>query len=47
MNMGAILVMLPALCWWILISVYLQALIQNLADNDPAVTEKSKFSFHM
>ena len=40
--MAAILVM-----WWILISVYLRAYIQNLAENGQVVTEKSKFNVHM
>ena len=29
------------------ISLYLQAYIQNLAENGPVGTEKSKFNFHM
>ena len=47
MAMAAILVMWPALFWWIFISLNLQAYIQNLAENDPVATEKSKFNFHM
>ena len=29
------------------ISVFLQACIQNFAENDPVVTKKSKFTLHM
>ena len=29
------------------IKMYLQAYIQNLAENGPVVTEKRKFNFHM
>ena len=47
MGMAAILVMWPALSNWSFISLYLQAYIQNLTENCPVVTEKSKFSFLM
>ena len=46
MDMAAILVMWPALSWWIFISLYLQAYIQISSENGPVVTEKSKFNFH-
>ena len=47
MGMAAILVMWQALCWWIFIISYLQAYIQNLAENGPVATRESKFNFHM
>ena len=41
--MAAILVMRPALCLCVFISLYLQAYIHNLSINSPVVTEKRKF----
>ena len=43
MSMAAILVMWRALSGWIFISLYLQAYIQNLAEDGPVVTEKQLY----
>ena len=43
MGITAILVMLPASIYVILISLYPQAYMQNLVQNSPLVSEKSKF----
>ena len=43
MDIATILVMLPASCHTILISLYLKAYIQNLIENGPLVSEKSPF----
>ena len=45
MGMAAILVMLPASCHQIFISLYLKAFIQNLVQNAPVVSEKMWFEF--
>ena len=45
MGMAAILVMLPASCHQILISLYLKAFIQNLVKNGREVSEKIQFEF--
>ena len=45
MGMAAILVMRPALCNQIFISLYLKAFIQNLVQNGPVVPEKIRFEF--
>ena len=43
MGMAAILVMGPASCHQIFISLYLNASIQNLVQNGPVVSEKIRF----
>ena len=45
MGMVAILVMWPASCHQIFISLYLKAFIQNLVQIDTAVSEKFQFEF--
>ena len=45
MGMAAILVMYPASCHQIFISLYLKAFIQNLVQNGPVVSEKIRFEF--
>ena len=45
MGMAAILVMDPASCHQIFISLYLKASIQNLVQNGPVVSEKIRFEF--
>ena len=45
MGVGAILVMLPASCHQIFISLYLKACIQNLAQIGTVVSEKIRFEF--
>ena len=45
MGMAAILVMLPASCHQIFISLYLKAFIQNLVQNGPVVSENMWFEF--
>ena len=45
MGMAAILVMWPASCHQIFISLYLKAFIQNLVQNGPVVSEKIQFEF--
>ena len=45
MGMAAILVMGPASCQQIFISLYLKAFIQNLVQNGPVVSEKIWFEF--
>ena len=45
MGMAAILVMLPASCHQIFISLYLKAYIQNLVQIDKVVSEKIRFEF--
>ena len=45
MGMAAILVMLPASCHQIFISLYLKALIQSLVQIDTVVSEKIQFEF--
>ena len=45
MGMAAILVMGPASCHQIFISLYLKAIIQNLVQNGPVVSEKIRFEF--
>ena len=45
MGMAAILVMLPASCHQIFISLYLKAFIQNLVQNGRVVSEKMWFEF--
>ena len=45
MGMAAILVMGPASCHQIFISLYLKASIQNLVQNGPVVSEKIRFEF--
>ena len=45
MGMAAILVMIPASCHQIFISLYLKAFIQNLVQNGPVVSEKIWFEF--
>ena len=45
MGMAAILVMGPASCHQIFISLYLKAFIQNLVQNGPVVSEKIRFEF--
>ena len=45
MGMAAILIMCPASCHQICISLYLKAFIQNLIQNGPVVSEKIRFEF--
>ena len=45
MGMVAILVMWPASCHQIFISLYLKAYVQNLVQNGPVVSEKIRFEF--
>ena len=45
MSMAAFLVMGPASCHQIFISLYLKAFIQNLVQNGPVVSEKIGFEF--
>ena len=45
MGMAAILVMSPASCNQIFISLYLKAFIQNLVQNCQVVSEKIRFEF--
>ena len=45
MDVAAILVMGPASCHQIFISLYLKAFIQNLVQNSPVVSEKIWFEF--
>ena len=45
MGMEAILVMGPASCHQIFISLYLKAFIQNLVQNGPVVSDKIRFEF--
>ena len=45
MGMAAILIMLPASCHQIFISLYLKAFIQNLVQNGHVVSEKILFEF--
>ena len=45
MGMAAILVMGPASCHQIFISLYMKASIQNLVQNGPVVSEKIRFEF--
>ena len=45
MGMAAILVMLPALCHQIFISLYLNAFIKNLVQIGKVVSEKIQFEF--
>ena len=45
MGVAAILVMRPASCHQIYISLYLKALVQNLVPNGTVVSEKIKFDF--
>ena len=45
MGMVAILVMRPASCHQVFISLYLKAFIQNLVQNGPVVSEKIRFEF--
>ena len=45
MGMAAILIMGPASCQQIFISLYLKAFIQNLVQNGPVVSEKIWFEF--
>ena len=45
MGMAAILVIGPASCHQIFISLYLKAFIQNLVQNGPVVSEKIQFEF--
>ena len=45
MGMSAILVMCPASCHQIFISLYLKAFIQNLVQNGQVVSEKIRFEF--
>ena len=45
MGMAAILVMGPASCHQIFISLYLKAFIQYLVQNGPVVSEKIRFEF--
>ena len=45
MGVVAILVMCPALCYQIFISLYLKAFIQNLFQNGSVVSEKIRFEF--
>ena len=48
MGMAAILVMCPTSCNLILFSSYEKACTQNLAENGPLLSEKSKyFNFHV
>ena len=44
-GMAAILVMGPASCHQIFISLYLKASLQNLVQNGPVVSEKIRFEF--
>ena len=45
MDMAAILVIWPASCHQIFISLYLKAFIQNLVQNGSVVSEKIRFEF--
>ena len=45
MGMAAILVMGPASCHQIFISLYLKAFIQNLVQNGPVISKKILFAF--
>ena len=45
MGKAAILVMLPASCHYIFISLYLKAFIQNLVQIGKVVSEKIRFEF--
>ena len=45
MCMAAILVMSPASCHQVFISLYLKAFIQNLIQNGPVISEKIRFEF--
>ena len=45
MGVAAILVMCPASCHQIFISLKLKAVIQNLVQNGPVVSEKIRFDF--
>ena len=45
MGMVAILVMCPASCHQIFISLYLKPFIQNLLQNGPVVSEKIRFEY--
>ena len=45
MGVAAILVISPASCHQIFISLYLKALIQNLVQNGTVVSEKIRFGF--
>ena len=45
MGVAAILVMWPASCYKIFISLYLKAFIQNLVQNGSIVSEKIRFEF--
>ena len=45
MGMAAILVMGPALCHQIFISLYLKAFIQSLVQINTVVSEKIRFNF--
>ena len=47
MGVAAILVMLPASCHQIYISLYLKAFMQNLVKNRTVVSEKIWFDFSM
>ena len=47
MGMAAILIMWPASFELIFISLYPKNYIQNLVENGPVVSEKSKFQFYM
>ena len=47
MGVVAILVMWPATCHQIFISLYLKAFIQNLVQLDTVVSEKIQFEFCM
>ena len=42
MGLAAILIMWPASCSWIYISIYLKAYLQNLGKNGLVVSEKYK-----
>ena len=45
MGMAAILVMRPASCHQIFISLYLKAFIKNLVQNGTVISEKIRFEF--
>ena len=45
MGVAAILVMCPASCYKICISMYLKVFIQNLVQNGSVVSEKIRFEF--
>ena len=45
MGMAAVLVMLPASCYQIFISLYLKAFIKNLVQIGKVVSEKIPFEF--